>query len=85
MPENVSFELRPLSPGLLNAFQEFVHMHAPALVSRHLRCILLDYIRARVNTGLPVDFEIYLEEFYDLFELLDEAQEEMIRNGTERL
>jgi hypothetical protein len=83
MSENISTELRPLSPELLNAFQEFVQMHSPALVSRHLRCVLLDYIRARVNTGLPFDFEVYLEEFYDLFELLDEAQNERMRNELE--
>ena len=46
------------------------------MVSRHLRCIVLDYIHSQLDTGLPVDFDIYLQELYDLFALLDTADDE---------
>jgi hypothetical protein len=57
-------------------FVDFVNNHPPAQVSQHLRCILLDYIISQLDTGLPLDFDTYLLELYDLFELLDFAAAE---------
>lgn len=76
MPANFPAQTRHASKKLLDCFQEFINTHPPASVNRHVRCLLLDYVRSRLDTGFPIDFDIYLEEFYDLFELLDRAAEE---------
>jgi hypothetical protein len=52
-------------------WKEFTTNHDPEQVSRHLRNVLLGYIEAQLDTGLPVDFRAYLWEFNDLFDLLD--------------
>ena len=57
-------------------FLDYISNHRPRMVSRHLRCIVLDYIHSQLDTGLPVDFDIYLQELYDLFALLDTADDE---------
>jgi len=54
-------------------FHDFLSAHPPLQVSRHLRCVLLDYLSGQLDLGYPADFDNYLWEFYDLFELLDEA------------
>ncbi|HSU26789.1 MAG TPA: hypothetical protein VLJ68_00285 [Chitinophagaceae bacterium] len=61
---------------LTEKFFQFIDHHPPVRVSRHLRNILLDYISHQVETGLPLDFHVYLWELYDLFELLDMAADE---------
>lgn len=54
-------------------FLKFLEAHPPRKVSRHLRCIVLDYLGAQATNGLPIDFDISAWELYDLFNLLDEA------------
>jgi hypothetical protein len=61
---------------LMDKFKEFITIHSPEQVSRHLRCILLDYMSHQLKTGLPADFHVYLWELYDLFNLLDQAADE---------
>jgi hypothetical protein len=62
---------KQLSKKLTEKFHEFITLHSPVQVSRHLRNLLLDYISNQVKTGLPPEFHIYLWELYDLFDLLD--------------
>jgi hypothetical protein len=66
-----------MSKHLNDKFKEFISNHYPEQVSRHLRCILLDYIGHQIKTGLPLDFNVYIWELYDLFDLLDLAADEM--------
>jgi hypothetical protein len=68
------------SSRLTAKFHEFITLHSPVQVSRHLRCIVLDYISYQVNTGLPPDFNVYAWELYDLFDLLDCAADEEEKN-----
>lgn len=68
---------RTLSKRLTGRFSTFLMDHPPAQVSRHLRCVLLDYIHSQLDSGLPLDFDVWLEEFYELFEILDMAGEEI--------
>ena len=70
---------RPLSRKLSGRFSNFVNNYPPAQVSKHLRCVLLDYIHSQLDAGLPLDFNIWLEEFYELFEILDLANEEIAK------
>ena len=58
---------------LTEEFYRFINSHSPKEVSRHLRLILLDYMSAQVRTGFPLDFNEYLWELSDLFDLLDSA------------
>lgn len=67
---------RPSQKFLVQISRFFKH-HPPDSVSRHLRCILLDYMRAHLDSGLPLDFEHWLEEFSALFDLLDSVAEEV--------
>jgi len=60
---------------LASRFHQFLETHPPQQVSRHLRCIMLDYIGSQALNGLPVDFDIYAWELYDLFNLLDAAED----------
>ena len=76
MSQSVAVTGRALSKKLHGRFSRFVNSYPPAQVSKHLRCILLDYIHDQMDGGLPLDFDIWLEEFYELFELLDMAAEE---------
>lgn len=71
------------SKELTGKFYQFIENHSPVQVSRHLRGILLDYIGHQLNTGLPPDFNIYIWELYDLFELLDYAADEKERLNKE--
>ena len=64
------------SKFLIDKFKDFISIHSPEQVSRHLRCILLDYISHQLKTGLPTDFHVYLWELFDLFDLLDHAADE---------
>ena len=64
------------SAKLTAKFHEFLEQHSPSQVSRHLRCIVLDYISNQLRTGLPPDFHIYIWELFDLFDLLDCAIDE---------
>ena len=66
---------KKLSKKLSAKFHDFIINHPPAQVSKHLRCILLDYISAQSKTGFAPDFDVYICELYDLFELLDAAGE----------
>ena len=62
-----------LSKKLSAQFYHFFQAHPPQKVSTHLRCILLDYLGSQAINGLPVDFDMYAWELYDLFNLLDAA------------
>jgi hypothetical protein len=70
---------RTLSKKLTGRFASFLMDHPPGQVSRHLRCVLLDYIHSQLDSGLPLDFDVWLEEFYELFEILDMAGDEIIK------
>ena len=65
----------PVKPNkeLSLLFHEFILNHPPSRVSVHLRSILLDYIGSQLRTGFPVDFDIWIWELSDLFDLLDRA------------
>ena len=65
------------SKKLMARFAAFVNNYPPKSVSKHLRCMLLDYIHSQLDAGLPLDFDVWLEEFYELFEILDLAGEEV--------
>ena len=54
-------------------FHAFLATHPPLQVNRHLRSIFMDYISSQLNTGFPLDFDDYLWELSDLFELMDDA------------
>ena len=64
-----------LDPKLSEKFHAFILHHPPRQVSRHLRCILLDYIGAQIHSGFPVDFDEWLWELSDPFDLLESAAE----------
>jgi alpha/beta superfamily hydrolase len=65
---------------LFSRFEEFVTTHPPAVFSRHLRCIFLDYLNFQITGGFPGDFEEYIGELYDFFELLDYATD-LVESG----
>ena len=56
------------------AAMQFVSDCAPFRFSRNLRKLILDYI-SQNKDYLPVDFDIYLLDFNNLFELLDKIDE----------
>jgi hypothetical protein len=76
MPKKRPVQSEELSKKLFSKFHDYLSIHPPRQVSRHLRCILLDYISAHVNSGFPLDFDIWVWELYDLFELLDCVSEQ---------
>ncbi|MGC4035229.1 MAG: hypothetical protein QM764_04645 [Chitinophagaceae bacterium] len=67
---------------LTDGFYEFINSHSPKEVSRHLRCILLDYMSWQIKTGFPLDFNKYLWELADLFDLLDSAADYVDKKDT---
>jgi hypothetical protein len=60
---------------IIEKFNNFISNHSPEQVSRHLREVLLGFIEARLN-DLPYEFQKYLWEYNDLFDLLDTVTEE---------
>lgn len=75
---------KKLSRDLAEKFREFITEHSPSEVSRHLRSLLLDYMIHQQKTGLPLDFDVYLNELSDLFELLDFASDELEHRNKSR-
>ncbi len=71
--------LKP-SKKLTEEFYQFINSHSPKEVNRHLRLILLDYKSSQVRTGFPLDFNNYLWELSDLFDLLDSAADYLDEN-----
>ena len=73
-----SYSAAPGNPSqkLLVRFSAFLRHHKPGSVSRHLRIIILEYIRQQLDDGLPLDFDEWLTEFNALFAVLDLAAEE---------
>lgn len=65
-----------LSRKLTEKFREFITNHSPSGFSRHLRCLFFDYLQEQSKKDLPVDFDMYVWELYDLFDLLDCAIDE---------
>ena len=59
-----------INPKSISALIIFIDTTPPLRISKHLRRILLDYI-AREKDCLPVDFDVYLSDFANLFEFLD--------------
>ena len=59
---------------LHTAAMQFIADCTPFRFSRNLRKLLLDYI-SQNKDYLPVDFDIYLLDFNNLFELLDTIDE----------
>ncbi len=78
-------ETKKLSRNLSEKFHEFITQHPPSLFSRHLRCLLLDYMIRQQKIGFPVDFSTHLWELSDLFRLLDYAEDELEGSGEENL
>ena len=72
-----------LSKKLSARFYHFFQAHPPQQVSKHLRCILLDYLGSQAVNGLPTDFDMYAWELYDLFNLLDAASLEYEQDDPE--
>ena len=69
-------QTKKLSKNLTEKFQEFITEHPPSLFSRRLRYLLLDYMIHQQKIGLPLDFDTFLWELSDLFDLLDCATDE---------
>jgi hypothetical protein len=67
---------------LCSRFEKFLKAHPPAEFSRHLRTVFFDYISLQTKSGFPQDFDIYLGELYDLFELLDFADDLLPRAAS---
>lgn len=65
---------------LTEEFYRFINSHSPKEVNRHLRLILLDYMGSQVRIGFPLDFNTYLWELSDLFDLLDRAADYLDEN-----
>ncbi len=61
---------------LTEKFYQFFEDHDPTKVGRHLRNILLDYMRYSSGTGTPIDFHDYVWEIQELLELLDLAADQ---------
>lgn len=62
---------------LLNAALQFMENASPQF-SRNLRNLLLDYISQNKDC-LPVDFDVYLLDFNNLFALLDTINDYRIK------
>ena len=75
MSKSKRVQKKNLNKALLARYKEFLKAHPPAAFSRHLRTVFFDYLSLQVRTGFPLDFDIYLGELYDLFELLDHADD----------
>ena len=66
---------KELKKDLCARFQSFITIHPPREFNRHLRAVFFDYLTLQAGTGFPADFDLYLGELYDLFELMDYADE----------
>jgi hypothetical protein len=75
MSKKKRVQKKNVQKDLCTKFEIFINQHPPAEFSRHLRCVFFDYLSIQVGTGFPADFDIYLGELYDLFELLDYADD----------
>ncbi len=80
MPKKKRVRRKDLKKALFTRFEQFISQHPPAEFSRHLRSVFFDYLSIQVRSGFPADFDIYLGELYDLFELLDYADDVLPRN-----
>ena len=69
-----ALKLKKDSAVLQAAAMQFVSDCTPFRFSRNLRKLLLDYI-SQNKDYLPLDFQIYLLDFNNLFELLDRIDE----------
>jgi uncharacterized protein (UPF0276 family) len=67
---------KKLSRNLAEKFREFITQHPPSIFSRHLRCLLLEYMIHQQRIGFPLNFDTQLWELSDLFDLLDCAADE---------
>ena len=67
-------KLKKNNSVLHTAAMQFIADCAPFRFSRNLRKLLLDYMSQNKDC-LPVDFDIYLLDFSNLFELLDKIDE----------
>jgi hypothetical protein len=68
--------LKKLSPRLKEEIEYFFTNHPAARVSRHLRRMLLDYLRHGLDSEIVTDVSSLLWDMYYLFELLDLAERE---------
>ena len=64
-----------LSQELNDKVRCFIQDTSPMRVSINLRAVLFGYLRI-AREGLPVDFDMGLDDIETLFELLDVAAEE---------
>lgn len=80
--EPIVMEPTSLKPSrkLTEEFYRFLNSHSPKEVSRHLRVIFLDYMGLQVRVGFPLDFNNYLWELSDLFDLLASAADYLDEN-----
>jgi len=64
-----------ITEELLDNLKIFLQDHSIERVTRNLRRIFLDYLRHQMEF-LPAGFEECISDMYDLFELLDVAEDE---------
>ena len=69
-----AFKQKESNDGLQTAALQFIADCTPFRFSRNLRKLLLDYISQNKDC-LPIDFDVYLLDFNNLFELLDKIDE----------
>jgi hypothetical protein len=67
---------KKLSSALQEETLRFFETHPPAVVSKNLRRILIDYLYRELEIGVPIHLPASLWQLYDLFELLDAAEKE---------
>lgn len=68
-----------LPKDLREQFLSFIHIHPPRKFSNAMRRMLLDYLAREVNIGLHIEFDEFLYDLYDFFELMDAAEEATAR------
>ena len=73
-----------LSQTLQHELFNFIETHSPKEFSRNMRRTILDYLQRQVDVGMPLYMNSFLHGIYDLFELLDVAEDEvlLIEHGT---
>ena len=67
--------MKELPKELREEFIAFIENHPPQEFSKSLRRMLMEYMERKVQTGFHIRFDRLLATLYDLFELLDKAEE----------
>ena len=67
---------KQISAALKEEITRFFRTHKAGVFSKHLRCMLLDYLAQELRIGVPLYLDELLWQLYELFELLDMAEQE---------